>query len=224
MNVDEKIASILTDLKHAEHQFPHIHGDCNLTHFRHCFKHVVLDGLWVEFGVYKGGSIGTIANCNPNKTIYGFDSFEGLPEKWDDDNPKGVYSLNGNIPPRIFRGLNVIHGEPYQDWNNNIVLIKGLFEDTLPEFVQKHPENVAFMHIDSDLYSSAKTILDTFKDKIVPGTIICFDDWCGYPTNADQEHEIKAFAEFLLDTDLDCSLPLSYQTNIRYSQIGFKIK
>jgi hypothetical protein len=221
--VDEKIAELLYDLEHkSEHKFPHIHGDCNLTHFGHCFKHVKLDGLWMEFGVYKGGSIGTIASCNPDNTIFGFDSFEGLPEHWTSTNPKGAFSLGGEIPGQIFRGENVIHGTPYQDWNPNITLIKGWFEDTLPGFVAVHTGPVAFMHIDSDLYSSCKTILSAFTGRIVPGTVICFDDWCGYPQNTDLDHEIKAFAEFLLETGLGFK-PISYQTNEHYSQVGFLI-
>jgi len=222
-DVEQKIDELLYDLKHkSEYKFPHIHGDCNLTHFGYCFKHVKVDGLWAEFGVYEGKTISTIASCNPDKTIYGFDSFEGLPEVWDSDNPKGSYSLGGKIPPKIHRGPNVIHGDVYQNWNSNIVLIKGLFGDTLPGFIEEHPETIAFMHIDSDLYSSCKTILQILKNQIVPGTVICFDDWCGYPTNTNRDHEIKAFAEFLLETGLDC-YPISHQTDSRYSQAGYEI-
>jgi hypothetical protein len=222
MTVNEKIDELLAELEKTEHKFPHIHGDCNLTHFSHCFPHVKLEGLWLEFGVFKGGSIGTIASCNPSHTIYGFDSFEGLPEHWNAENPKGKFSLQGVIPSKIFRGVNVIHGKPYREWNDNIKLIKGWFVDTLPGFTAEHPENVAFLHIDSDLYSSAKTIFKAFAGKIVPGTVICFDDWCGYPANKNRDHEIKVFAEFLIETGYGYK-PLSYQTFQTFSQVGFLI-
>lgn len=221
--VDEKIDELLADLEKSEPKFPHIHGDCNRTHFSNCFKHVKLDGLWMEFGVFQGKSIGTIANCNPDQTIYGFDSFEGLPEDWTPTNPKGTFSLGGNVPDRIFRGENVIHGQVWEPVPENVVFIKGWFEDTLPGFVDEHQENVAFIHIDSDLYSSCKTILGVFKDRIVPGTVMCFDDWCGYPHNTDRDHEVKAFAEFLLETELKAK-PISYQTHEHYSQVGFLIQ
>lgn len=222
MNVDEKINQLVLDVENAEHKFPHIHGDCNLTHFGYCFEYAKITGLWMEFGVYKGGSIGTIASCNPYETIYGFDSFDGLPENWNTENPKGTFSLQGKPPPRIFRGANVIHGEQYQDWNDNIVLVKGLFEDTLPAFIAEHPGFVAFLHIDSDLYSSAKTIFKALTGKIRPGTVICFDDWCGYPECVDRDHEIKAFAEFLLETHLGYEA-ISFQTYPTCSQTGFLI-
>jgi hypothetical protein len=41
------------------------------------------DGYWFEFGVHSGSTINTLSSfC---EKIYGFDSFEGLPEDW---NPK----------------------------------------------------------------------------------------------------------------------------------------
>ena len=40
------------------------------------------DGLFLEFGVYKGTSINFISSLIPDKKIYGFDSFGGLPEEW----------------------------------------------------------------------------------------------------------------------------------------------
>ena len=40
------------------------------------------DGEVLEFGVYSGGSITRTATALAPKVIHGFDSFEGLPEKW----------------------------------------------------------------------------------------------------------------------------------------------
>lgn len=36
----------------------------------------------LEFGVFKGESINAISELLPSATIYGFDSFLGLPEDW----------------------------------------------------------------------------------------------------------------------------------------------
>ena len=86
------------------------------------------------------------------------------------------------------------------DSTENLKFISGWFEDTLPSFPKR---TVAFMHVDSDVYSSAKTILDNFKDYIVPGTVIVFDEYFNYPTYKD--HEVKAFREFLDETTLKAS-------------------
>ena len=57
----------------------------------------------------------------------------------------------------------------------------GWFNETLPGFVEKHPEPVALLHVDCDLYSSTVTILNNLKNNIVPGTVIIFDEYINYP-------------------------------------------
>lgn len=40
---------------------------------------------FAEVGVYKGGSLKQLAICFPERKIFGFDSFEGLPaEQWSE--------------------------------------------------------------------------------------------------------------------------------------------
>ncbi|WP_425262729.1 TylF/MycF/NovP-related O-methyltransferase [Paenibacillus thermotolerans] len=55
-----------------------------------------------------------------------------------------------------------------------------MFSDTLPEFANHHNEKIAFINIDSDLYSSAKTILTVLNERIVNGTILYFDEITGW--------------------------------------------
>ena len=57
--------------------------------------------LWLEFGVYSGRTINYISKFT-NDIVYGFDSFEGLPEKWRDGFDKGIFSTEGNLPPSQF--------------------------------------------------------------------------------------------------------------------------
>ena len=71
--------------------------------------------LWLEFGVASGKTINYISKFTNNK-VYGFDSFEGLPENWRDGFGKGAFSRNGNLP----------------EVNANVELIKGWFDNTLP--------------------------------------------------------------------------------------------
>jgi hypothetical protein len=54
---------------------------------------------------------------------------------------------------------------------------------------------IALLHIDCDLYSSTKTIFELLSDRIVPGTVIVFDELVNYP--AFKKHEVLAFYEFL---------------------------
>jgi predicted O-methyltransferase YrrM len=141
---------------------------------------VALPGLFLEFGVYSGSTIAHIAALRPHDTIYGFDSFEGLPESWREGFPKGRFALAESELPVVC---------------SNVELIKGWFDRTLPSFCAAHAgKQAAFIHIDCDLYSSTQTILAQLKPCIAPGTIIVFDEYFNYP--GWQKHEYRAFREF----------------------------
>jgi len=137
---------------------------------------VTVPGLYLEFGVYKGGTIRFIADTvGTSQTVHGFDSFTGLEEDWSGDPSR--FDAGGRLPKVP----------------SNVVLHKGLFADTLPGWLEKNPGPAAFLHIDSDLYRPAKTVLDLLQDRIVPGTVIVFDEYFNYPNW--QEHEYRAFRE-----------------------------
>ena len=55
------------------------------------------DTLWLEFGVFQGRTIDYISSFTNDK-VYGFDCFNGLPEKWRDGYEKGTFDLNGQLP------------------------------------------------------------------------------------------------------------------------------
>jgi glycerol-3-phosphate cytidylyltransferase len=135
-------------------------------------------GLYLEFGVYKGRSLHVIAkNSNGNK-VYGFDSFNGLPEDWQGDFMKG--SLKCDIPTNIPK---------------NSELVIGYFEDTLEQFLKEHPDPITFIHVDCDIYSGTKYLLEKCHPQIADGCYICFDDYLNYPDY--EKFEYKAFNEYL---------------------------
>lgn len=134
-----------------------------------------LDGLILEFGVFNGKSIRMIAALT-DRTVHGFDSFEGLPEDWGNED-KSVYSAFGQLP----------------EVPENVRLHRGWFENSIPEFRKNEKGPIRFINIDCDLYSSTKTIFDLLGPQIMAGTVILFDEFIGYPTW--QDDEFKAFHE-----------------------------
>lgn len=161
---------------------------------------VSVDGLFLEYGVFKAETINYIAKKTSRK-VYGFDSFEGLPEFWRDGFPKGEFAVE-NLP----------------QVESNVVLVKGWFDKTLPDFIRNKKEKIAYLHIDCDLYSSTKTIFDELKGKIVSGTVIVFDEYFNFP--GWEKDEFKAFAEFIKQTDLRYEY-LTY--NHLHEQVAVKI-
>ena len=135
------------------------------------------DGLVLEFGVYHGKTIRMIGSYFPDIPVHGFDTFSGIPDDWH-FTPKNSYSTHGALPQAP----------------ENVQYHVGLFSDTLPGFLKDYPdENIRFMNIDCDLYSSTKDIFDVVHDRVVPGTIIIFDEYVMNPNW--KRDEYKAFQE-----------------------------
>ena len=161
----------------------------------HALKHeVVLEqnkSLVLEFGVATGSSIREMAKYVPKEQVlYGFDSFQGLPDFWRTGFEKGKFEMKGGEPPVFIE--------------SNIKIIKGLFEDTCESFFRTHNEQnhtIAIMHIDCDIYSSTKTIFEALQNYVHNGsllakeTVIVFDELVCY--NGFEKHEMLAFFEFL---------------------------
>jgi tetratricopeptide (TPR) repeat protein len=134
-------------------------------------------GLVLEFGVYHGKTIRMIASHFPNEQVHGFDTFSGIPEDWH-YTPSGSYSTHGSLPVAP----------------DTVQYHVGLFSDTLPGFLETHPGvPIRFMNIDCDLYSSTRDVLDSVFDRVVPGTVIVFDEYVMNPHW--KEDEYRAFQE-----------------------------
>lgn len=138
--------------------------------------------LWLEFGVASGHTINYISRFTKD-IVYGFDSFEGLPEKWRNGFDKGAFNQNGNMP----------------QVNNNVQLIKGWFHETLVQFIKSQNKKVSFIHMDADLYSSTKYVFDVLKDYMDKDCIIVFDELVNYPGFDGETGELKAFYEFITE-------------------------
>ena len=141
---------------------------------------VGIEGHYLEFGVFTGGTIRFIASRIGNRPVHGFDSFQGLPEAWSGFTlARRAFDRKGRLP-RV---------------PANVYLHRGWFDQSLPEWLERNHGPVAFIHVDCDLYSSTRTIFTLLANRIVPGTIILFDEYFNYPNW--EQHEYKAFQEFV---------------------------
>lgn len=140
------------------------------------------DGLVLEFGVEKGLSITCLAQATARE-VHGFDSFRGLPEDWSGTGEtRGAFDRQGK-PPEV---------------PANVRLHIGWFDATLPAFLAARQGNVALLHVDCDIYASTRTVLDLLAPRIVPGTVIVFDEYFNY--HGWRQHEYRAFQEFIAAT------------------------
>ena len=156
------------------------------------------EGDILEFGVCSGGTIVPIAQANPERSVFGFDHFEGLEKTsqpipdysgWESGafrvgDPKYVW-----IPQTIGDVIQKCSVAP------NITLI---VEDVhkLKEPSSYGISKIAAVHIDLDIYEPTVSALK-FIDKCEWDDIYFrFDDWHGHEPDYDY-HERKAFKEWL---------------------------
>lgn len=132
---------------------------------------------YLEFGVAEGHSFKWWAEHNKDTSsrFYGFDTFTGLPEDWDQFRA-GDMSVGGNVP---------------QINDSRVKFLKGLFQDTLPPFLNGF-DNTArkILHLDADLYTSTLYVLTYLAPYLKNGDILMFDEF-GVPT-----HEFLAYLNF----------------------------
>ena len=184
-NIERRLQDIALD-QSARYVMEHMNGvpsfgnDFEL--LEHALKHVdqSKDGLYCEFGVWRGTTINHIAK-RVGSTVWGFDSFEGLPERWRDGFERGRFKLQKL--PKV---------------RSNVKLVKGWFNETIPPFLEENQGPLRFLHVDCDLYSSTTTIFECFRNRIVSGTVIVFDEFFNYP--GWEEGERKALEEFVAAT------------------------
>jgi len=145
----------------------------------------------LEFGVWKGESLQFIVKslqekyggANPHR-VCGFDTFVGLPHSWISKEGRflagpGAFNLGG-ITPHI----------PEAEF------FVGEFKNTLPQYFPS-AQDIALLHIDSDLYSSATIVLEVLESRIVENTIIVFDEWIYCHNNHFDDCEKQAFEEWV---------------------------
>ncbi|MBB5958876.1 hypothetical protein FHS29_005485 [Saccharothrix tamanrassetensis] len=165
-------ARFVRDAMTSAPHFDHPHAT-----LEHALTLVERDGLALEFGVYAGTTLKIIAAARESRDVYGFDSFEGLPEHWRSGFPAGMF------------GVDSLPDVPGAE------LVVGWFDESLPGFLDEHPGPVTFLHVDCDLYSSTRTVLDLVGPRLVPGSVIVFDEYFNFP--GWREHEHRAWTEYV---------------------------
>lgn len=145
---------------------------------------ITLSGDWCQFGVFRGATARVFeAVIPPDRILHLFDSFEGLPEEWVQGGWKqGHFKVPVDKVPLFDPSRVQVH--------------RGWFNNTVPIFRSTHDDSLAFLHIDSDLYSSAIDVLDGLNELIVPGTVLLFDEFFMLANGKVSEDECRALLDW----------------------------
>jgi len=158
-----------------------------------------LDGCFVECGVARGGCSALMAMVsdyyNSGRKIWLFDSFEGLPEpRTEDKTNVNIHTDTNKSSAILQKGFCL---GTYEEVNKllfcklglnseNIIMVKGWFQDTLPIYKDKIGK-ISFLRLDGDWYESTKCCLNNLYDNVVGEGYILIDDYhlpgCKQATN-----------------------------------------
>lgn len=137
---------------------------------------------WCEFGVGEGESLDWFALRKPRETVlFGFDSFEGIPEPWA-IHPVGQW-----------------RSDVYRPNRPDVVVVEGMFDASLAreDVLARLGDRIGLLHVDCDLYSSTRSVLQGVDRLIQPGTVILFDELYGF--DGWETCEARALLEYVRD-------------------------
>lgn len=153
-----------------------------LDNIQFCFENIVkenIPGDLIETGVWRGGSTifmaGLVKSYNQNRKVYVADSFEGLPypnvEKYPDDEGDGHFYCD-----YMKISLEEVYDnfKAYDLLNDNIVFLRGWFENTLPTIKN---ETFSLIRLDGDMYGSTWDALENLYPSLSDGGYLIVDDW-----------------------------------------------
>jgi O-methyltransferase len=129
-----------------------------------------VDGAIVEVGVWRGGTGCLLALAAPEKTVYLADTFTGVVNAGAQDT-KYLGGEHGDTSEGLVRELLGSAGA------GNAILLKGIFP---AETAASIAGSIALLHVDVDVYQSAKDTVEWALPRLLPGSTIVFDDYGFY--------------------------------------------
>ena len=147
-----------------------------------------MPGSIVECGVYRGNSLMLLQQLSLtlepyaiNRTIYGFDTFEGFRSidsvNDPDDITESMFSdTSAELIQSIINLQDIVRPVSRIPKTH---LVKGDIGITVPEFVRMNPGLcISLLILDTDLYDSTKVALTNFLPHMHKGAIVLLDEVC----------------------------------------------
>lgn len=160
-----------------------------------------IPGNIVECGVAAGGATALMAYVikkysKEPRTLYAFDSFEGMPAPTEFDKAEGVFADATGwgtgtcaAPESSVREICA-----KLEASDIVKTVKGYFQDTLPK-MRSTIGTIALLHMDGDWYESTKVILQNLYEDVVHNGLIQVDDyghWEGCKKAVDEYQEQRS--------------------------------
>lgn len=153
-------------------------------------------GVYVECGVAAGAQIIAMAYGAPDKLIYAFDSFQGIPLPSNRDNQyPGIRLITEEEQVLLpapgsqvleSSGATSVSLEDFQAHlivsginHSNVISVRGWFEDTTAGIPKDHHQlgQIAILRLDGDLYNSTLVCLQNLFPMVIEGGLVIIDDY-----------------------------------------------
>jgi O-methyltransferase len=131
-----------------------------------------IPGEFWECGVYKGGTalmLAEVAASTSDKTLRLFDTFKGMPAT----NPELDYHREGDFSDNSLDAVRTRVGHGHR-----VQFHPGFIPET---FASLDDKNIAFAHVDVDIYQSVLDCCEFIYPRLSPGGMLVFDDY-GFPS------------------------------------------
>ena len=154
-----------------------------LDNIQFCIEQVLKDGIegdLIETGVWRGGGCifmrGILAaHSIKNRKVFVADSFEGLPEPDKAKYPKDIGDEHYKEKALAISLESVKDNfKKYNLLDDQVVFLKGWFEDTLPNAPIK---KLSILRLDGDMYGSTMDALNSLYPKLSKGGYCIIDDY-----------------------------------------------
>jgi hypothetical protein len=158
-----------------------------------------LPGALLEFGTWRGQNLVLLENLraihepfNKQRTIIGFDTFQGYAEEAGmaakSTETHSGYNTGGAYPDYLAELLQVHEGmNAFGHIKSGHKLVAGDVTETAPRYFADHPETlVAFAFFDMGPYEPTIAALKAIRPHLMSGSVILFDEltWAGAPGEA----------------------------------------
>ncbi|CDF92476.1 MULTISPECIES: TylF/MycF/NovP-related O-methyltransferase [unclassified Pseudomonas] len=132
-----------------------------------------LEGDFLEVGVWRGGSgcLLALASQRPGRKVFLADTFTGVVKASHLDTGYSGGEHSDTDIQRV-QALAARCGV-----TERVQILEGMFPEHNAEHVS---QRLAFLHIDVDVYESARSVLEWAMPRLAPGAVVVFDDYGFY--------------------------------------------